>query len=90
MGEENDHEESDTAAWKSGLWDDVIRVGGLTGATATDDVEGGSGHDRLLVDYSLSTDSLTWCTAHTVRLATTGRVVAQLRICSMAAQAPTS
>jgi len=79
-----------TAVWKSGLWDDVIRVGGLTGTTATDHVEGGSGHDRLQVDYSLSTDSLTSCIAHTVMLATTGRMVTQLRICSMTAQAPTS
>ena len=79
-----------TAAWKSGLWDDVIRVGGLTGATATDHVEGGSGHNRLQLDYSLSTNSLTSCTAHAVRLATTGRVVARLWICSMAAQTPTS
>ncbi len=38
---------------------DVIRIGGLTGATATDRAEGSTGLDRLQVEYSLSTDDLT-------------------------------
>jgi hypothetical protein len=42
----------------TGDGNDMVTIGGTTGANVTDHVDGGAGRDRLIVDYSTTTDTM--------------------------------